>query len=179
MICHFALFSVRKANGQHSCVTQSGTSSYKMTRQEQEIQAKDLPVATLAVVVVKVDNQRIMRPQVLLVTLGILVLLATLPLGKGGRFFSPPNFQNLLLLPRSLGRHGLARSTGCRRELGGRKSGAGRGHEREDVAVLRQVRPVPPDVPADVHLPGRFGARVPPGVQELRQVHRGQRQHQA
>ncbi|KAG2592943.1 hypothetical protein PVAP13_5NG593855 [Panicum virgatum] len=54
-----------------------------MTRQEQEIQAKDLPVATLAVVVVKVDNQRIMRPQVLLVTLGILVLLATLPLGKG------------------------------------------------------------------------------------------------
>ena len=104
MICHFALFSVRKANGQHSCVTQSGTSSYKMTRQEQEIQAKDLPVATLAVVVVKVDNQRIMRPQVLLVTLGILVLFATPPPGKGERFFfSPPNFQNLLLLARSLG----------------------------------------------------------------------------
>jgi hypothetical protein len=115
-----------------------------------------------------------MRPQVLLVILAVLAILATLPLGKGERFF-PPTFQNLLLART----HGLARSTGCRRERGGRKSGAGGGHEREGVAVLRQVRPVPADVPAEVHLPGRFGARVPLGVQELRQVHRGQRQHQA
>ncbi|RLN21959.1 Bowman-Birk type trypsin inhibitor-like [Panicum miliaceum] len=47
-----------------------------------EIQAKDLPVATLAVLA-KVDDQTNMKPQVLLVTLAVLAVLATLPLGKG------------------------------------------------------------------------------------------------
>jgi len=73
----------------------------KETRQEQGDPSKRL--ATLAVLA-KGDHQTNMRPQVLFVTLGILVLFATPPPGKGERFFfSPPNFQNLLLLARSLG----------------------------------------------------------------------------
>ena len=39
------------------------------------------------------------------------------------------------------------------------------------VAVLRQMRTVPPVVPATVQLPRLFTGRVPPGVQELPHVH--------
>jgi len=60
---------------------------------------------------------------------------------------------------------------GGHREQGGSRSGRRRGRQRELVAVLRRLPSLQQEEPAGLPMQRHFAARVPPGVQEVRQVH--------